>query len=112
MQNFFIMQLLYRLNIDWVPTLNLGHGKSATQRVQNAAREARAERSKERRKQQAELQEQERLLKQQKLNEPGIPLADFASEIESSSTEIELVLMTIWHDVERKERVLNLKVRI
>ena len=75
-----------RFNIDWVPTLNLGHGKSATQRVQNAAREARAERSKERRKRQAELQEQERLLKQQKLNEPGIPLADFASEIKSSST--------------------------
>ena len=75
-----------RYNIDWVPTLNLGHGKSATQRVQNAAREARAERSKERRKRQAELQEQERLLKQQKLNEPGIPLADFAIEIESSST--------------------------
>ena len=40
----------------------------------------------ERRKRQAELREQERLLKQQKLNEPGIPLADFASEIESSST--------------------------
>ena len=75
-----------RYNIDWVPTLNLGHGKSATQRGQNAAREARAERSKERRKRQAEQQEQERLLKQQKLNEPGIPLADFASEIESSST--------------------------
>ena len=34
----------------------------------------------------AELQEQERLLKQQKLNEPGLPLADFASEIESLST--------------------------
>lgn len=32
-----------------------------------------------------ELQEQERLLKQQKSNEPGIPLADFASEIKSSS---------------------------
>jgi len=75
-----------RHNIDWVPTLNLGHGKSATQREQNPAREARAERSKERRKRQAELQEQERLLKQQKLNEPGIPLADFASEIEASST--------------------------
>ena len=73
-------------NIDWVPTLNLGYGKSATQRVQNAAQEARAERSKERRKRQAELQEQERLLKQQKLIEPGIPLADFVSKIESSST--------------------------
>ena len=56
-----------RYNIDWVLTLNLGHGKSATQRVQNAAREAREERSKERRKRQAELREQERLLKQQKL---------------------------------------------
>ena len=75
-----------RYNIDWVPTLNLGHGKSATQRGQNAGREARAERSKERRKRQVEQQEQEHLLKQQKLNEPGIPLADFASEIESSST--------------------------
>ena len=75
-----------RYNIDWVPTLNLGNGKSATQRVQNAAREARAERSKGRRKRQAELREQERLMKQQKLNEPGIPIADFASEIESSST--------------------------
>ena len=32
-----------------------------------------------------ELQEQERLLKQQKSNEPGIPLANFASEIASSS---------------------------
>ena len=41
---------------------------------------------KERRRRQAELQEQERLLKQQKLSEPGIPLAGFASEIESSST--------------------------
>lgn len=59
-------------NIDWVPTLNLGHGKSATQREQNPAREARAERSRERRIWQAELQEQDRLLKQQKLNEPGI----------------------------------------
>ena len=64
----------------------MGHGKSATQREQNAAQEAQAERSEERRKQQAELQEQERLLKQQKLNEPGIPLANFVSEIESSST--------------------------
>lgn len=39
-----------RCNIDWVPTLNLGHGKSATQREQNAARDTRAERSKERQK--------------------------------------------------------------
>ena len=75
-----------RYNIDWVPTLNLGHGKLATQRVQNASREARAEKYKKRRKRQAELQEQERFLKQQKLNEPGIHLADFASEIESSTT--------------------------
>ena len=50
-------------------------------REQNEAQEARAERSKERRKRQAELQEQERLLKLQKLNEPGVPLADFGSEI-------------------------------
>jgi len=73
-------------NIDWVPTLNLGHDNLATQREQNQAQEARAERSKERRKRQAELQEQECLLKQQKLNQPGLPLADFASEIESLST--------------------------
>ena len=52
-----------------------------TRREQNEAQEARAERSKERRKRQAELQEQERLLKLQKLNEPGVSLADFASEI-------------------------------
>ena len=32
------------------------------------------------------MQEQERLLKLQKLNEPGVPLADFASEIESLNT--------------------------
>ena len=70
-----------RYNIDWVPTLNLGLGKSATQREKKAAREARAERFKERRKRQVKLQEQERLLKEQKLNEPGIPIADFASEI-------------------------------
>ena len=76
-----------RYNVDWVTTLNLGNEKSAScSGEQNHAREARAERSKERRKRQAELQEQERLLKQQKLSEPGIPLADFASEIESSST--------------------------
>ena len=75
-----------RHNIDWVPTLNLGHVKLATQREQNQAQEARVESSKERRKRQAELKEQERLLKQQKLNEPGLPLADFASEIESLST--------------------------
>lgn len=75
-----------RYNFDWVPTLNLGHGKSATQREQNAARDARAERSKERRKRHGELQEQERLQKQQKLDEPGILLANFAPEIESSST--------------------------
>ena len=56
------------------------------QREQNEAQEAWAERSKERRKRQAELQEQERLLKLQKLNEPGVPLADFASEIESLNT--------------------------
>ena len=56
------------------------------QREQSAAQEARAERSKERQKRQPELQEQQRLLKQQKLNEPGIPLADFASEMDSSST--------------------------
>ena len=37
-------------------------------------------RSKERRKRQAELQ-QERLLKLQKLKEPGVPIAAFASEI-------------------------------
>ena len=70
-----------RHNIDWVPTLNLGHGKSVKRREQNEAQEARAERLKERGKRQAELQEQERLLKLQKLNEPGVPLADFASEI-------------------------------
>ena len=57
-----------RYNIDWVPTLNLGHGKSARQREQNPARDARALRSKERRRRQAELQEQERFLKQQKFN--------------------------------------------
>ena len=68
-----------RHNIDWVPTLNLGHGKSAKRSEQTEAQEARAERSKERRKRQAEQQEQERLLKQ--LNEPGVPLADFAPEI-------------------------------
>ena len=55
-------------------------------REQNEAQEAWAERSKERRKRQAEFQEQERLLKLQKLNEPGVPLADFASEIESLNT--------------------------
>ena len=38
-------------------------------------------RSKERRKRQAELQQQERLLKLQKLKKPGVPIADFASEI-------------------------------
>ena len=90
MTNISILELQLlcenRYYVDWVPTLNLGHGKSATQREQNAAREARAERSKERRKRQVELQEQEHLLKQQKLNEPVIPLADFASEIENSST--------------------------
>jgi len=75
-----------RYNIDWVPTLNLGHDKLATQREQNQAQEARAERSKERRKRQAELQEQERLLKQQKLNEFGLLLPDFAPGIESLST--------------------------
>ena len=80
-----------RYNIDWVPTLNLGHDKTVTQSEQHQAqsREARAERSKERRKRQAEQQEQERLLKQQKLNEPGVPLADFAAEMESASTSSE-----------------------
>ena len=92
-----------RYNIDWVPTLNFGHGKSATQRVQNAAREAREERSKERRKRQAELREQERLLKQQKLNEPGIPLADFASEIESSSTPRSEQVLDETVDLQRDE---------
>ena len=45
-----------RYNVDWVPTLNLGHGKSAKQseQEQTRSREARAERSKERRKRQAE----------------------------------------------------------
>ena len=82
-----------RYNVDWVPTLNLGHNKRATQSEQHQAqsRETRAERSKERRKRQAEQQEQERLLKQQKLNEPGVPLADFAAEIESASTSSEQV---------------------
>ena len=61
-----------RHNIDWVPTLNLGHGKSVKRKEQNETQEARAERSKERRKRQAELQEQD---------EPGVPLAKFASEI-------------------------------
>ena len=59
-----------RHNINGVPTLNLGHGKSLKRREQNEAQVARAERSKERRKREAELQEQERLLKLQKLNEP------------------------------------------
>ena len=62
-----------RRNINWVPTLNLGHGKSVKRREQNKAQVARAERSKERQKRQAELQEQERLLKLQKLNEPRVP---------------------------------------
>ena len=38
-------------------------------------------RSKERQKRQAELQQQERLLKLQKLKGPGVLIADFASEI-------------------------------
>ena len=65
----------------------------ATQSEQHQvqSREARAERSKERRKRHAEQQEQERSLKQQKLNEPGVPLADFATEIESASTSSEQV---------------------
>ena len=42
-----------RYNVDWVPTLNLGHDKTATQ-SQAQSRETRAERSKERRKLQAE----------------------------------------------------------
>ena len=74
--NFSILELQFLCGIIRILTgfllSILGHGKSATQREQNPAREARAERSKERRIWQAELQEQERLLKQQKLNEPGI----------------------------------------
>ena len=70
-----------RYSVDWVPTLNLGHGKWAKRREQTEAQEAQAERSKERGKRQAEQQEQECLQKLQKLNEPGVPLADFASEI-------------------------------
>ena len=78
-----------RYNVDWVTTLNLRHDKTATQSEQHQAqsRETRAER----RRRQAEQQEQERLLKQQKLNEPGVPLADFAAEIESASTSSEQV---------------------
>ena len=40
-----------------------------------------SQRSKERQKRQAELQQQERLLKLQKLKGPGVLIADFASEI-------------------------------
>ncbi|XP_068697351.1 uncharacterized protein [Montipora capricornis] len=78
-----------RYNIDGVPTLNLGHDKTATQSEQHQAQshEARAERSKERQKRHAEQQKQERSLKQQKLNEPGVPLADFAAEIESANQQ-------------------------
>lgn len=37
-------QLLYGIDtIDWVPTLNLGHGELATRREQTEAQEARAE---------------------------------------------------------------------
>ncbi|KAL9976573.1 hypothetical protein ACROYT_G013893 [Oculina patagonica] len=66
-------------NMDWVPTLNLSYGKSATRREQTQTQEVRAKRSKERRKRGE--QEQERLLKLQKFNKPGVPLANFASEI-------------------------------
>ena len=55
-------------------------------REQNDAQEAWAERSKERQKWQAELQTQERLLKLQKLNERGVPLANFPCEIVSLNT--------------------------
>ena len=79
-------------------------------REQNEAQEAWAERSKERRKWQAELQEQERLLKLQKLNEPGVPLADFASdivEIESLNTsEVKQVQEDISHGSRRTLHVL------
>ncbi|PFX15091.1 hypothetical protein AWC38_SpisGene20704 [Stylophora pistillata] len=66
-----------RHNIERVPTLNLGHSKSVKRRGQNEAQVAPAERSKERRQRQAELQEKERLLKLLKLKSQESPLLSF-----------------------------------
>lgn len=85
-----------RFNVDWVPTQELGHEKKPFEDDEEAKAEvnlARAERSNERRKRRSELLEQERLLKLQRLNEPGLPLADISLEIESSEiqeTELQL----------------------
>jgi len=70
---------------------------------QTEAQESRSERSKKRRKRQAEQQEQERLQKLQKLKEPGVPLADFASEI----VEVESLNFSEAEQVKRRQQTCS-----
>ena len=79
-----------RYNVDWKPTVDLGHsiceGEEET-KAKAEANIAREERSKERRKRRSGILEKERLEKIQRLNESGIKLADIPFEIEVGHTE-------------------------
>ena len=81
-----------RHNVDWVPSVALGHNKPCGNEEEAKAKAgenmARAERSKERRKRRSEMLEQERLQKLQRLNETGIPLEDISFDSGSLETEI------------------------
>lgn len=78
-------------NIDWVPTLNLGHSKSPSVNVK--AKEERAGRAKARRKRQIEQQFKEAEEKRKCINEPGQPVHEinfFGDVLEQNTLEHEM----------------------
>lgn len=65
-----------RHNIDWVPSLNLGHSKTSPNTSSAEATKARADRVKERRKRSLGLKAKEVASKVRKINDPGLTVSN------------------------------------
>ena len=72
-------------NVDWVPTLNLGHSKR--RQVDHEAMSARADRVRERRKRGLEMQALETASKVKKLNEPGETICSLDFNVVEEETD-------------------------
>lgn len=78
-----------RMNVDWVPSLNLGHNKTA-KLDDNKERQERAQRIRDRRKREQEREEKEAVeRKLQKIDESGERMKDIEMDEEGVVEEVE-----------------------
>ncbi|XP_031572978.1 uncharacterized protein LOC116306983 [Actinia tenebrosa] len=78
-----------RHNVDWMPTLNLGHSKTAPNALSAEAKKARADREKERRKRSLEWQAMEVAEKVKIINEPGLCVSNIDFETVDLTESVE-----------------------